>query len=249
MDYIHKIISLTKKSPRDPFQVQFKILDTIDMYTEYLPDGKIWLPDMSFQGTSLLEVDSDFYDILKCLLLSIEGYPWSWDLNGKKLDAFGYDFYIQGRLMRLSPTALKVVQEHIGFEPEKNLESIYSQPGFSYGPHLTKISIELEKTSSISDFAMQLHTIHPVRLASFLYESNLSGEGQVKALNLEELQVQQTNETLQINFGEAILVKRITLVLAQDNINDVVALKQNTPDNNQKELESLIRRYARLAGE
>lgn len=92
MDYIHKIISLTKKSPQDPFQVQFKILDTIDMYTDYLPDGKIWLPEMSFQGTSLLDVDSDFYDILKSLLLSIESYPWSWDLNGEKLDALGMTF-------------------------------------------------------------------------------------------------------------------------------------------------------------
>ena len=249
MQYINHIISLTKKSPADPFTLGYKTLDAIDLVEGYLPDGKIWLEDMRYQNIPLLRPDEDMLEILKTLLDSIETYPWSWELNGEKLDHYGFDLYLTGNRIRFSPTALKAIQDYIGYEPDRTLESIYSQPKFAYAPHLTKFSIELEKTSVISEFFIQLHSVNPVRLAAFIYESSLSGEGHPIEINLSELEVSQSNESLIINLGKAIVVKRLTITLAQDNLSEVVSLSQQQEVENSQIVEYLLSKYARNIGD
>lgn len=249
MQYINQIISLSKKSPQEPFKIQYKYLDSIDVLVDYLPDGKIWLDTMSFQDKKLLKVDKDSFKVLEIIFQSIESYPYTWDLNGVKLDTFGFDVYLEGNNFSFSPTALKRVQDHIGYKPDSVLEEIYSQPEFVYSPHLTKLSIEFEKTSVFSEFAIQLHSVYPVRIASFVYESSLNGSGQVKKINLEALEIEQSNEHIVISFGEAIVAKRVTLVLAQDNLSEVIAISENKKSEEENYLYSLIEKYAKVEGE
>lgn len=249
MEYINNIIGITKKSPTDPFQIQFRYIYNPDLITLYLPDGKIFLPGMSYEGYPLTEVDNDMYEVLKIIFSSIESYPYSWELNGQKLDAYGFDLYDEGNRLRFSPTALKTVQDFIGYQPESVLEYIYNQPSFAYSPFLTKLSINLEKTSVISEFAIQLQSVDPVRVAAFVYESSLSGEGHPMVVNLDELQVKESNESLWISFGKPIVVKRMTITLAQDNIYKAIPLKNPESKKEKEEILNLIEKYARIEDE
>lgn len=244
MNYINQIINLSKANAQEPLKIQYKFLDSIDMYEDYLPDGKIWLPEMRYKNKPLLKVNTDTYEVLKLIFNSITSYPWVWELNGEKLDVYGYDMYINGNVLQFSPSALKAVQEHVGYEPENVLETIYSQPKFAYAPHLTKLSIELEKTSTISELSFQLHSIHPVKIAGIIYETTLSGEGQPMELNLEELDVQQSNQEIVILFGKPIVVKRLTITLAQNNLSEVIALTTGTQEDTLEQIQQMLLRYA-----
>ena len=248
MEIINQIISLTKKSEREPFLLQFKFLDGIDVQSHYLPDNKIFLKGMQFNGKTLSNVDSNFNDILTKLFQSIENYPWTWDLNGIKLDSYGFDMYYQANQFRFSPTALTVIKGHIGYTPERTLSSIYSTPQFAYSPFLTKLSIELEKTSVLSEFSLQMHSVQPVRIAGFIYESSINGESQPIQLNLDALKIDKSNETIIITFGEPIVAKRITLTLAQDNLKDIIVLKNQSKEEKLETIKDLLK-YNNKAGD
>ena len=249
MQYVNHIISLTKESPTEPFTLRYKTLNGINLIEQYLPDGKIWIDGMRYKNNQLMVPDESMFEILKTLLASIESYPWSWDLNGEKLDYYGFDLTVIGNRIRFSPTALKAVQDYLGYEPEQTLETIYSQPKFAHAPHLTKLSIELEKTSIISEFLIQLHSVNPVRLAAFIYESSLSGEGHPIEINLSELEVSQSNESLIVNLGKPIVVKRLTITLAQDNLSEIVSLSSQEEFENNLFVSHLLRKYARNIGD
>ena len=224
MRYANIILSLTKESPAEPFKIQYKYLDEVDLQTRYLPDGKIWFPDMRRQNVNIQAVDNNLYDLLQHMLLSIQSYPWTWSLQGEKLDDYGYDLYDSGGELFLSPTALYQVQSRLLFVPDIILEKPYSQPKYVTAPHLTKFSLTFPKAHPLSELSIQFHSVQPVRLASLVYESDLSGFSEAIELDLETLQVSQSNENLTILFGRPILSRRLTFVLAQDNLLSSVGL-------------------------
>ena len=235
MQYINLILSLSKASPEAPFKLQFKYLNSIELETIYLPDGFIWLPEMVYDKKPLAVVDNNFYEILKHLLKSIESYPYVWPLESQKLDLYGYDLYNEGNIFSFSPTALKVVQQALNYTASEALAQPYTQPEFVTAPHLTKLALTLQKPSVLSELSFQIQSVQPVRLASLVYESDLSNYTTPVRLNLEKLQVTQTNNVLHILFGESILVRRFTFVLAQDNLLSNVGLNE-LPITNTEEL-------------
>lgn len=89
----------------------------------------------------------------------------------------------------------------------------------------------------------------PVRVAAFVYESSLSGEGHPMVVNLDELQVKESNESLWISFGKPIVVKRMTITLAQDNIYKAIPLKNPESKKEKEEILNLIEKYARIEDE
>ena len=218
MFYANLILSLTKASPSEPFKLQAKFLDEVDVATFYLPDGKIWLPDMSHNKKDLAKVDAHFYELLQHILTGIEDYPYTWPLEGKKLNDYGYDLYLDNTILRLSPTALFHAQTVLQYQPDKTLEKAYSRPVFVTAPHLTKLSLTLAKASALSELAFQFHSVQPVRLASLVYESDLSGFNHPIEVDVDSLQISQSNENISLLFGKPILARRLTFVLAQDNL-------------------------------
>ena len=244
MRYANNILTLKKEAPTAPFELHFSFLDSNKQEIVYLPDNKIFLSGMVYQNQSIVSVSTSFLLLLENLLLSITDYPYEWPLLGKKLDITGLDIYEDGSVYSLSPSAIATANQLLGFRNE-NLNQPYKEDKYVTAPHLTKLSVTLEKTTPLSQFSIQLHAVQPVRLASLIYESDLSGYSEAIELNLDSLQVSQSADNLTILFGKSILVKRMTFVLAQDSAEQNIGLPKTMAYDYQQKLLSSDESYVK----
>lgn len=217
--YIDKLLGLTKAGAQDPFLVEWLPLYGTEPRRVYLADLYREQGE-SYKETDILKAGTQLQTILDLLLPTIAGYPYVWPLNGQKLDAYGFDFELNGSETQLE--ILTVAKEEVWRKlslrlPGASLISDYVQPEIVTGGHLTKCSLVLEKASPLSFLSFRMHSVFPVRLASLLYESDISGYSEAKKVNLGAIQLQQSNETITLLFGKPIFAKRLTFVLAQDN--------------------------------
>lgn len=224
MKYANTILSLTKAAPTEPFVLRFQYLDERTLQSRSLPDGHVFLAGMPHGQATIETVEAGFAALLHQLLLSIDSYPYTWPLEGQKLDVTGFDLYEGESGLTLSPAALATAKAALGFREDQQLETPYSRPVYVTAPHLTKLSLTLQKASPLSQLSFQLHATQPVRLAALVYESDLAGYAQPIQVNLSDLQVTQSAENITILFGKPILAKRLTFTLAQDAAEANVAL-------------------------
>lgn len=217
--YIEFLLSLTKSSLEDPFRIEWKPLYGTEKRVSYLAN-KYHLAGSDYKDTLVLSVGADFQKILDLLVPSIEKYPYVWSLEGQKLDPLGYDFSTDEDVESINIEAvareeawrkLKLVA------PAPSISTPYTEPETVSGGHLTKFSLTLAKASPISLLSFQMQSTLPVRLASLLYESDISGYSEAQKVDLDLLQIEQSAENVTLLFGKSIFAKRITFVLAQDN--------------------------------
>ena len=217
--YIDKLLSLSKASAQEPFLAEWLPLYGTEPRRVYLAD-LYREQGQSYKEMDILQAGTRLQTILDLLLPTIAGYPYSWPLNGQKLDVYGFDFELNGSETQLE--ILTVAKEEVWRKlslafPVESLVSAYVQPETVTGGHLTKCSLVFEKASPLSFLSFRMHSVFPVRLASLLYESDISGFSEAKKVNLDMIHLQQSNETITLLFGQPIFAKRLTFVLAQDN--------------------------------
>lgn len=229
MKYANNILSLTKKGPQDPFLVRFSYLDEQTVQERYLPDGKIFLAGMNYDKQTVSPVSDSFGSLLETLLLSIDAYPYEWPLMGQKLDLSGYDLFETREGIQLSNAAIETAKKLLGIQEPTAIEKPFTKASYVTAPHLTKLSLVLDKASVLSELSFQMHATHPVRLASLVYESDIAGYAPMIAVDLDQLQITASSDSISILFGRPILAKRITFVLAQDNAEANISFSGQTP--------------------
>lgn len=217
--YIEFLLSLTKTSLEDPFKIEWTPLYGTEKRTFYLAN-RYHLAESEFNNKLVLAVGPDFQAILDLLVPSIERYPYAWPIESQKMDPLGYDFSTDDNLtvIETEPVAREEIWRALKLvAPALSLVSPYIEPIEVSGGHLTKLSLTLGKASPISLLSFQLQSTLPVRLASLVYESDISGYSEALKVDLSLLQIEQSAEAITLLFGKAIFAKRITFVLAQDN--------------------------------
>lgn len=250
--YIEFLLSLTKSSLEDPFRIEWTPLYSAEKRTGYLAN-KYHLAGDDYKNTLVLEVGPNFQTILDLLVPSIEKYPYVWPLESQKMDLLGYDFSTDEdvSIIEIEPVAREEVWRKLKLvAPALSLVSPYVEPIEVRGGHLTKFSLTLGKASPISLLSFQMQSTLPVKLASLIYESDISGYSEAQKVDLNLLQIEQSAEAITLLFGEAIFAKRLTFVLAQDNAkSNTYYLEQNgedfTYDSDEKDqtrLEELLKK-------
>lgn len=228
--YIEFLLSLTKSSLEAPFKIEWTPLYGTQKRTSYLAN-KYFIAGSEYNNTLVLEVGPNFQTILNLLVPSIEKYPYNWPLESQKMDLLGYDFSTDEdvTVIEVEPVAREEIWRKLKLvSPSLSIVSPYTEPIQVRGGHLTKFSLTLAKASPISLLSFQMQATLPVRLASLLYEADISGYSEAQRVDLALLQIEQSAEAITIQFGEAIFAKRLTFVMAQDNA------KSNTYYLNQK---------------
>lgn len=233
--YINYLLSLTKSSLEEPYRIEWVPLYGTHKEVGYLAN-KYHLPGSEYKGVTVMEVGADLTEILSLLTPMIERYPYAWPLEGQKLDPLGYDFHTneEQEWFEIEPIARQEVWRKLGLvAPTPSISIPYVQPETVSGGHLTKFSLTLGKASPISLLSFQMQSSLPVRLASLLYESDISGYSEAQKVDLDYLQVEQSAENITLLFGKAIFAKRLTFVLAQDNAkSNTYYANQNSEDFN-----------------
>lgn len=217
MKYANTILSLTKKGPQEPFLIRFSYLDERVVQERYLPDGKIFLSGMTHDKKTIVSVPENLNSLLETLLLSVSSYPYEWPLTGQKLDLSGYDLYETNKGLFFSNAAIETAKKLLGINDSDSILKPFTKTEYVTAPHLTKLSLTLDKASVLSELSFQMHATHSVRLASLVYESDTAGYAPMVAVDLDKLQISASSDSITILFGKPILAKRITFVLAQDN--------------------------------
>ena len=217
--YIEKLTSLTKASQFEPFRIEWNFLYGDKKEIGYLADA-YYLAGETFAEKKIYEAGPLFQKLLDTLIPSIEKYPYAWGLEGERLDKWGYDFSFNSTVtsIEIGIVAKEEAWLRLGLTTDAPNDSyVYEGFGTVTGGHLSKFSLTLEKASPVSLLSFQMQATFPVRLASLVYESDLSGHNEARIVDLETLQVQQSAEVITVLFGKPIFAKRLTFVLAQDN--------------------------------
>lgn len=217
--YINQLLSLSKASFDEPFRIEWTYLYKTEKQVAYL-ENRYALKNTTFNEKDVLAVGPAFQETLNNLLPVISSYPYTWPLDGQKLDPLGYDFSFDTSLnsIEIEPVAKEEMWRKLQIEaPAPALSTPYTRPEMVSGKHLTKFSLNLQKASPISLLSFQMQSALPVRLASLVYESDISGYSEPQKVNLDLLQIEQSKEVITILFGQPIFAKRLTFVLAQDN--------------------------------
>lgn len=214
-EYIDYLLSLKKSSQFAPFEIEWVPLYGIQKETRWLQTE-----DTDFYGYD--EEDSilpgpQFKDLVNRLLPSIEEYPYTWPINGQKLDREGYDFSTTTTEIEIEPVAYIEALRQLkipGILP--GVEKDYMEDKRVTGGHLTKFSLTFEKAGPLSTLSFQMFSQNPVHLVSLVSERDLNGSSEPIEVNLDALQIQQESDTVTLLFGEPIFSKRLTFVLAQN---------------------------------
>lgn len=216
-NYINRILNLTKNSFFEPFKIEWLDINTNKIESFYL-ENQDHLKGEKYLEIEVIGIEENLSMFLKDVLNSIERYPYVWPLSNIKLDPNGYDFSKTSNGIEIEKVALITAREKLNLPiKQEGLIRPYKKPEFVSGGHLTKFSLTLEKASPLSKLSFRMHSVLPIRLASLVYESDTSGYSEPMLVDLETLNVKQSNESIVILFGEAIFAKRLTFVLAQDN--------------------------------
>lgn len=217
--YIDKLMSLTKASQFEPFRMEWTFLYSDEKEIGYLADS-YYLAGETYAEKKVYEAGPFFQKLLDLLVPTIEKYPYVWGLEGQHLDKWGYDFSFNSTTtsIEIGVVAKEEAWLRLGLTvASPDGTAVYEGFGTVTGGHLSKFSLTLEKASPVSLLSFQMQATFPVRLASLLYESDLSGYSEAQIVDLETLQVEQSAEVITILFGKPIFAKRLTFVLAQDN--------------------------------
>lgn len=217
--YINRLLSLSKESFYAPFRIEWTFLYDTEKHIAYL-ENRYAEKGMTYDDQEVLGVGEDLQKTLDALLPAISDYPYTWPLEGQKIDPLGFDFSFNQALneIDIEPVAKEEAWRLLELEaPSPALSTPYVVPETVSGNHLTKFSLTFQKASPISLLSFQMQSALPVRLASLVYESDVSGYSEAQKVNLDVLQVEQSKEVITLLFGEPIFAKRLTFVLAQDN--------------------------------
>lgn len=223
-NYIEKIYSLSKAGPFAPWRVEYpNPLDTNKKMVVYLEN--FYNPAGTFIETiEVIRCGESFQYILDNLFPTIASYPYFWPLEGQKIDPNGYDFYSnfddegKARILEITDSARVIAWSKLNIRaPREELETYLTQKEYVTGKHLAKLQITLAKAGPLSEIAFKLKTIKDAELLSFVYETDISKFSNPRKINLKELEITPSSDIFLVKFGKPIFVKRITMVLAQNN--------------------------------
>lgn len=211
--YIDKLLSLKKNSQFEPFLVEW-----LPLYGVEKKSG--WIIDDHNNGEEGIRSGERFTDLLNRLTPSISSYPYTWPLEGQKIDPLGYDFSSSTdyRELEIEQVAYLEALRKLNIpdiEPEGTLP--YEEAKRVSAPHLTKMQLTLEKASPLSTLSFKFFSRNPVSLLSLVSERDLSGVSSPEEINLDQLELIQKEDTVIITFGSPIFTKRLTFVLGQRN--------------------------------
>lgn len=238
ISYIEKCYSLSKNKYDEPWKIEVSHpFDAEKKIVYYLADEKH--PGGFYEQRPILTTDEAFAYIIGELEKRIERYPYFWPLEGEKIDYYGYDFYTyltkgaeesEANEIGMTEVADTIAREKMAIAPpEKTIWRTLGPDDYVEGKGAAiRLTLTLEKASSLNHVAVELFTSKSVEMAAFLYQEDDSQYAPLKELDLKELGVEQSRRSLEVRLPKAVFAKRIVMVLRQK---EYVVNKYKLPKN------------------
>ena len=177
-------------------------------------------------------------EIMEKLLYKIEFYPYAWDLNGKKIVSYGYDFESNYGVtdsisyIDLTEIAYKEVNEHYNFFSP--LESSVVQEGEKVSGNgvMSKIKISFNRAKNVNHLAINYFTAYPIELVSLMYKEDENVDTLTHEIPLSK--VVQTSRSIHLHFA-TVFAKTFYLIIKQSSYSI-----ENTSYNENKSLNEML---------
>ncbi|UOE58054.1 hypothetical protein [Cytobacillus oceanisediminis] len=165
----------------------------------------------------VVEAGPRLSEIMKHLLYRIERYPYSWDLSGKKLVSYGYDFETDFNgnaisALDLTEIAHKEVKEYFNFFSPLDVQPAEDEEKVSGKGVMAKLKITLDRPKSVNHLTVDFFTEYPIELLTLMYQSEQSGT--IYEIPLSK--VMQTNHSATIHFP-SVFAKTFFIIIKQES--------------------------------
>jgi len=225
ISYIEKCLSLSLKGWEQPWRMEVAHpFDAEKKIVYYLANEK-YPKGTFFENRPVINGGEKFTYILNQLLLRIEKYPYYWALEGQKIDAFGYDFYMdlakdstsEANYIEVTEGADTLIKEKLSIEAATQ-EAWRPLTGEDYvsGDGIgIRLDITLEKAGPVNHLALELFSSKLVELSAVLYQEDVTQYTPMKEMVIEDISLLQSNRSLTVNFPKPVYAKRVILILTQ----------------------------------
>ena len=190
--------------------------------------------DSEYKGLEVVEAGPNILSTIAQLIPTIKKYPYRWQLNGKKLDSFGYDLVTEMTKgganvgsVDFTEIAYEEVKRYYDFEETTTTADIVIEDEqIVRNGALVKLGITLEKAQWANQISFDFFTTYPVEVASIMYQEDTAKYASTFEIPLDT--VQKSASSLSITFP-SVFAKRFVVVLAQNTYtvsNASVAIKK-----------------------
>lgn len=198
----------------------FFYADTKRVITVYIIPPNSDFEGAEYNGIEVVDAGPNLVQVMTKLLPMIQNYPYRWELEGKKLDTFGYDLTsgLQKNGENVSSIdftdiAFAEINRYYDFAEAVALpEVVTEEETIVRDAGLVKLDIVLEKAQWANQISFDFFTSYPIEIASVIYQEDTMKYSASYELPLES--VQSSASSVSILFP-SVFAKKFTVVLAQ----------------------------------
>ena len=240
--YIERGLSFGVDEFEDLWRVQFLhpyfFGDTKQYLTVYVvPSNSDFVGD-TYKGSEVVKAGSLMMQVIDQLLPRIEKYPYRWELEGKKLDPFGYDLVcgmVKGgnKVLDLDFTdiAFQEVSRYYSFtDPTPKPDIVTETEEVDGDGAMVKLQVTLEKAQWVNKVAFDFFTEYPVQVLSLMYQEDTRKYAPVYEIALEKTAL--SSSSLSFHFP-SVFAKRFTVIIQQPTY--TIGRGMVLPEQKQKE--------------
>lgn len=194
--------------------------DSKRIVTVYVVPPNSSYVESEYKGIEVVEAGPNLIQTIAQLLPTIVKYPYRWELNGKKLDSFGYDFETSMTktgttvgTIDLTEIAFAEVKRYYEFEEATMIPDIVIEDEqIIRDGALVKLGIKLEKAQSANQISFDFFTSYPIEIASIMYQEDTAKHSATYEIPLDKVQISASS--LSITFP-SVFAKYFVIILAQ----------------------------------
>lgn len=174
----------------------------------------------TYNGLEVVEAGKNIINVMKQLLPRIEKYPYRWELEGRKLDQFGYDL-VSGmskgsdkvNSIDFTDIAFQEISRFYAFEqPRPRPDLVTEDEEVQGNGAMAKIQLTLEKSQWVNKVSFDFFSEYPVEVLALMYQEDTSKFSPVYEIPLEKTAI--SNSSLSFHFA-SVFAKRFTVIIQQ----------------------------------
>ena len=212
--------------------------------TVYVVPSNSDYTDSEYNGYEVVDMGENMNKVIDQLLPRIEKYPYRWELEGKKLDAFGYDLVcglVKGSSLvnniDFTDIAFEEINRYYTFTEPAPLPDIVIETEEVEGKGaMTKIGVTLEKAQWVNQLSFDFFSEYPVQVLSAMYQEDTMKYAPVYELDLGAT----TQSSSSLSFGfPSVFAKKFTFILCQSTYT-ISTTSKSTAEANKESLWDLV---------
>jgi len=188
--------------------------------TVYMVPSNSDYTEAEYKGYEVVKMGANMTAVINKLIPRIQKYPYRWELEGKKLDAFGYDLVSEmakgsDKVNEIDFTdiAFQEVSRYYSFTENVPAPDIVIETEEVEGNGaMVKLELTMEKAQWVNQISLDFFTEFPVEVKSLMYQEDTMKFAPTYEIHLDET----ASSSSSLSFGfPSVFAKRIIAILCQ----------------------------------